>query len=72
MYYAIEHRYGANVGDEHGDHIGQVHAFASRVERDAWIAGGNPYVNDQGSRSALSTRGSWADRRALRAHRAAQ
>ena len=64
-YYAIEHRYGANVCDRDGDHIGALHAFASRADRAAWVAQGNDYQDQPGARDALSTRRP-ADKRAIR------
>jgi hypothetical protein len=64
MFYAIEHRYGSDMVDPQGDHIGTVHCFPSLRERDQWTDLGNPYVNDRGHRSALLFR-KLADRRAI-------
>jgi hypothetical protein len=55
-YYGFEHRYGSNMRDESGDLIGTLVVFPSRATRDAWIANGNPYLNDRGARSAVKSR----------------
>lgn len=64
-YYAFAHTYGSNTIDEHGDHIGTVMVFATRKERDAWVAEGTPYVNNSGARTPLLVKDR-RDRRAIK------
>ena len=52
-FYGFEHRYGSNVRDEDGDLIGTLFTFANRAKRDAWVAAGNPYLEDPGARTGV-------------------
>jgi hypothetical protein len=55
-YYAFQHRYGSNMRDEAGDLIGTLRVFSSRLTRDAWVADGNPYLNNPGARTPVKSR----------------
>lgn len=64
-WYAIEHRYGAHVCDNDGDHIGEVVAFPTKAAREEWVAAGPDYFNQPGARVALEFRDR-TDRAAIR------
>lgn len=70
-YYAIQHTYGASTGDSRkgreGNHIGTCYAFPNAAERDAWVNESTVGIRSQsGYREAMITRGSRADRVAIR------
>lgn len=52
-YWAISHRYGAQVRDDRGDMIGKIVAFRTKGERDTWVADGPAYSTDYGAREPL-------------------
>ena len=65
-WYAIEHRYGAHVCDNDGDHIGAVHAFLTKAERERWVANSLTDHSDQAGFRAPLTFTDATDRAAIR------
>ena len=53
-YWAIDHTYGAGMGDENGHFIGTLAAFSSPRLRREWVANGQPYITNPHYRAALS------------------
>ena len=54
-FYAIEYACAAmDVGAFQQDY--QLHCFDSREERDAWVAQGNPHIDQAGARQAIPWR----------------
>ena len=51
-YYAISYPCGV-ASDSRGNRYGTYHVFGSRGNRDAWVAGGNPYRTGADYREAL-------------------
>jgi hypothetical protein len=37
-FYAIEHFHGRTTCDSDGNHLGKLHAFETKAERDDWVA----------------------------------
>ena len=64
-WYAIEHRYGSNVQDNDGDHIGEVFAFPTKAARAEWMKAGPVYFELPGFRAILNFRDR-RDRSAIR------
>ena len=64
-YYAIRHRYSADMRDDAGNMIGIIHEFATAKARDAWVDEDNAYhCNSDGRRERLS-RSNSRERRAI-------
>lgn len=55
-FYAFEHAFGVQVADRRGWSLGRVVGFASRAERDAWVAARRTeYSTQPGWREPISS-----------------
>ncbi len=55
-FYGFEHRYGADMRCQDGGLLGTLYVFQTRAGRDAWLDGGNEYLDQAGARTALKSK----------------